>query len=404
MIGFSSNMEALARGPAATAPSQVVLDDIAAPISFVSVLEEMTDACQALRTGPDVEQVPLREGVLSPSEPVLEGIVDVLDAQSQDDVAVTAPRWAVAEPPVSEMPQMTSFLAQPDKAAVPLDALLDSELTESDDKAAQPADAVEIAQHEPPAEAQIVTIAATGPQDTSAEPLMPRAKPDAQVSVAVERRDTDMTTTRPDTPARPSDPPVTTEQARGAQTVPGAASTQASVPNLAEGATGNLQAALSAVATPNGPAGIVAPSGPAPQSGLTLGSALALQGNTWVAPVVAGPVVSLLDAAGGRMVIDIAPEELGRLTISLTVQGDSAVVRFQTETPEAARILAEAERQLASELARFGMVLAGQEATPDRKHSGGHTARQADTPGQSDDQLSAAGKPAVLTTLVNLIA
>jgi len=127
-----------------------------------------------------------------------------------------------------------------------------------------------------------------------------------------------------------------------------------------------------------------------------------MQVANWPAAVVAGPVVALLDAAGGSMVLDIAPEELGRLVISLSVQGDTATVRFQAETPEAARLLLDAERQLAAELARFGMTLAGHEATADRRPPDTRAGQGAGQGGDASDPPAATPVPA--TRLVNLIA
>lgn len=65
---------------------------------------------------------------------------------------------------------------------------------------------------------------------------------------------------------------------------------------------------------------------------------------------------------GGTMVIELAPEELGRLRIVLTLEGDRASVQFQTESDAAARLLSQQERALAVELARNGMSLAGHDA------------------------------------------
>ncbi len=100
-----------------------------------------------------------------------------------------------------------------------------------------------------------------------------------------------------------------------------------------------------------------------------------MQQQNWPAALVAGPVVTLLDLSGSSMVLDLAPEELGRMTVTLTLQGDAMSVRFQTENPDAARLLQEAERQLASEVQRLGMTLAGHEANTDRRQSSGRSAR-----------------------------
>ncbi len=129
-----------------------------------------------------------------------------------------------------------------------------------------------------------------------------------------------------------------------------------------------------------------------------------MQQPDWPEGLVAGPISALLDAAGGDMVLDITPEDLGRMTISLSVQGDMATVRILTETPEAARLLLEAERQLANELARFGMSLAGHEASADR-HGHGPQGRAGRGAGSVGADLPDAASPVPLNArLVNLIA
>ncbi len=127
-----------------------------------------------------------------------------------------------------------------------------------------------------------------------------------------------------------------------------------------------------------------------------------MQAANWPAAVVAGPVVALLDAAGGSMVLNIVPEELGRLIISLSIQGDTVTVRFQAETPEAARLLLDAERHLAVELARFGMTLAGHDATADRRQPDTRAWHGAGQGGDPSDPPAPMPVPA--TRLVNLIA
>ena len=103
------------------------------------------------------------------------------------------------------------------------------------------------------------------------------------------------------------------------------------------------------------------------------------------------------------MVLDLAPDDLGRMTVTVQVQGDAISVRFQTETPEAARLLAEGERQLAAELARLGMTLAGHDASADRRfaRAGGWT-RLPDTTKQ--DSAGMAWPIPVASGRINLLA
>lgn len=133
-------------------------------------------------------------------------------------------------------------------------------------------------------------------------------------------------------------------------------------------------------------------------------SPVPMQTPNWPVACVAGPVVSLLDAAGGTMVLEITPEDLGRLTISVTVQGETALVRFQTETPEAARLLLEAERQLASELARHGMTLAGHDATAERKPAQNQGGAQQGRSKSSEAPSDLRSMPMPQAGLINLIA
>lgn len=124
----------------------------------------------------------------------------------------------------------------------------------------------------------------------------------------------------------------------------------------------------------------------------------------WQNALVAGPVLALLDLPGGSIVLDLAPEELGRLTISLAVQGDTAFVRFQAETPEAARLLSDSERQLAAELARFGMTLAGHEASADRRQNNERLGQVFGRAGRGADLDAPGSVPVADDRLVNLIA
>ena len=111
-----------------------------------------------------------------------------------------------------------------------------------------------------------------------------------------------------------------------------------------------------------------------------------------------------LGAEGGTMVVDLAPEELGRMRITLTVEGERTTVQFQTDTPEAARLLSQGERQLALDLARGGMNLAGHEANPGGGWGGRHGRPQSGGAG-ADTGLPSGPVPAPQHRgIVNLIA
>lgn len=72
-----------------------------------------------------------------------------------------------------------------------------------------------------------------------------------------------------------------------------------------------------------------------------------------------------LTPEGGTMEIELTPGALGRLRISVTIDGDAARVTILTETPEAAMVLTEAEPQLASEFSRAGVTLEASENRAD---------------------------------------
>lgn len=110
---------------------------------------------------------------------------------------------------------------------------------------------------------------------------------------------------------------------------------------------------------------------------------------------------------GGTMVIDLAPEELGRLRITLTLEGDRAMIQFQTETPEAARLLSQHERALSTELARSGMNLAGHDAQSGGAWAAPRTATRASGSGSAsagDDRPNAPFPPPRHRGSINLIA
>ncbi|WP_164609291.1 flagellar hook-length control protein FliK [Pseudotabrizicola algicola] len=87
----------------------------------------------------------------------------------------------------------------------------------------------------------------------------------------------------------------------------------------------------------------------------------------WPQAVVSATLSQLSDL-GGTMVLELAPDDLGAMRITLTIEGQAASVRIQTETPEAARLLNEAERQLAQDFERQGVTLASHDAQTGRRN------------------------------------
>jgi hypothetical protein len=206
------------------------------------------------------------------------------------------------------------------------------------------------------------------------------------------------TTAKAEPEAEPADAPLPNTDMKPALSKVDAGSTPLTEAKI-DVATGTNPAPVAPAAAP-----APAPAAPAPTLMPIQPAPVPMTSPNWPAAVVAGPVMALVDAANGSMVLDIAPDELGKLTISLSVQGDVATVRFQAETPEAARILADAERHLAAELARFGMSLAGHEATSDRRQSGGRGGARKPLGHEPATGAEFAPPRAVPVRLVNLLA
>jgi flagellar hook-length control protein FliK len=121
---------------------------------------------------------------------------------------------------------------------------------------------------------------------------------------------------------------------------------------------------------------------------------------------VASVSVNALTPDGGTLTLELTPEDLGRLRVTLTIEGDTASVRFQTETPEAARLLSDAERQLSADFARSGVTLTGHEARSDTFPGGkGPTSdRNADQTGPQDADPDTDPLPLPRAGVINLIA
>ncbi len=130
--------------------------------------------------------------------------------------------------------------------------------------------------------------------------------------------------------------------------------------DLAAGPGPDAAMQAGAAPLPGAPATTAAPAMAPPLPGLS--QPLDMLRPDWTGSIAM--TLAELGTEGGTMIVDLAPEELGPLRITLTVEGERTTVQFQTETPEAARLLSQGERQLALDLARGGMNLAGHEANP----------------------------------------
>ena len=76
----------------------------------------------------------------------------------------------------------------------------------------------------------------------------------------------------------------------------------------------------------------------------------------------------------GQIELDLTPEHLGRLKIRLDMVDGQTMVRFVTETTEAARLIQQNEHRLSESLSRAGLSLGGQE-TASRDPQGERQAR-----------------------------
>lgn len=420
MIDISGTPESRVLGQKLGAPSQSAPENTSMPLPFGSVLDGLMQDHPSPRSGTHMAgRLPVSASISTP-EALPDGIVSVLDTlnfeygeqqsrnPSPDGSGLTEAWKPEIDPSLSEMDAASEQLeGMPESADLIDEEGLQKRLGDGDLVAVQAtATSPQLAKSAISATQDEASIQQST-EATPSEPLKLDAIPSLSMHDAADGEDTDLIETTPKKPVLLAQPVAIKPQLASS-----AAQVDPQVAQHAMKLTGNISVSLLAGtdSLQTNALGIAAPT--TPQQGIagpgqivqSTSPAIPMHGPNWISPMVSGPVVSLLDAAGGRMVIDIAPEELGRLTISLTVQGDTAIVRFQTDTPEAARILADAERQLSSELARFGMTLAGHDATPDRNQSGGRAAHHSGQPGMSDDLPGLSTNPAVAASLVNIIA
>lgn len=81
-------------------------------------------------------------------------------------------------------------------------------------------------------------------------------------------------------------------------------------------------------------------------------------------------IAAELSGDGQQIDLELSPEHLGRLKITLEVTDGQAQVRFVTETPEAARLIQQGEARLSESLSRSGLSLGGHD-TASRDPQGG---------------------------------
>ena len=365
--------------------------------------------------------------IAAPTEPQVQSNmdaidIDMLEAWSAQQIAApddTATTSGIALPDLAVMPNpqtqtLPEIAPSPlDAQAMPSVALPDPTVPETENPHAALSELPEEEaapnpgmQKSPTLETPIdtaITAMNAAPAQTPDQPREMRKEPQSTSAVPyLSLRDT--AGARPDALPGQSDPALRMPQPMLAPAGPPAPSlTPISVTDTPEPALTERGLPAPTPATPMAAATTQTPAAPSALPPVPVSSVPMLIPN-WPVAFVAEPVVSLLDAAGGNMVLEITPEELGRLTISVTVQGETALVRFQTETPEAARLLLEAERQLASELARHGMTLAGHDATAERKPTQDQAGAGQGRSQSSEDPSDLRSMAMPQAGLINLIA
>jgi flagellar hook-length control protein FliK len=131
-------------------------------------------------------------------------------------------------------------------------------------------------------------------------------------------------------------------------------------------------------------AAATAPTGQTPQQAAQVTAQLpAAAGFAAPAPIATdrpgweGAIAERIEAelsGDGQIELDLTPEHLGRLKIRLDMVDGQTMVRFVTETPEAARLIQQNEHRLSESLSRAGLSLGGQE-TASRDPQGERQAR-----------------------------
>jgi flagellar hook-length control protein FliK len=182
------------------------------------------------------------------------------------------------------------------------------------------------------------------------------------------------------------------------------------------GAEAAVEAAVEAVAS--APAGGAAPSQTLPQGAAPPAMAGGMPSFGPAGPILtdrpgwetalADRISAELSGDGQQIDLELAPDHLGRLKIRLDMSDGQALVRFVTETPEAARLIQQNEHRLSEAMTRAGLSLGGQE-TASRDPQGDQRPARGDGLGgrflerATDGVVAAATRPAQ-RGLVNLIA
>lgn len=127
---------------------------------------------------------------------------------------------------------------------------------------------------------------------------------------------------------------------------------------------------------------------------------------------LADRIAAELSADGQQIELELRPDRLGALKITLEIVDGQAQVRFVTETPDAARLIQQNEHRLSESLSRAGLGLGGHESTSrdaQQQGQGDRSGRNAPRGAEIAFQRSAEPRPGVPSGrggsgLVNLIA
>lgn len=163
---------------------------------------------------------------------------------------------------------------------------------------------------------------------------------------------------------------------------------------------------------PDSPAPTQAPVG---QPAQTVSNAQVAQGQAPVAldrpgweAAISERIAAELSDDGSQIELDLTPDNLGRLKITLEVTDGQAQVRFVTETAEAARLIQQGEARLSESLSRNGMSLGGHDAASrdaQGDRSGGRSPRGTEMSFErSAEQRPGQTGPRTGSGLVNLMA
>jgi flagellar hook-length control protein FliK len=268
--------------------------------------------------------------------------------------------------PIPASPQITVRRMTPEQPSHPTlaEGMLSTEIAQPSRSEIPNAEGIATTDTSPAAapapEARAVTPQAVAPD----APLAPdMAVPE---SIAEETHPADIQTpgTTPTDPV-PVAAPLTPAQPEAARAVPGTApAQQAPAISAPEVSTPDLPTAEAPAPIRTGEAALPAAATPAPATPQPIADAgpsrLDMTQAQWAETLVEDITRQAAGPATERLTLTITPERLGTLQIRLDMQDGLTHVHIVTETPEAARAVAEGQHRLADALSRAGLELGSQ--------------------------------------------